>query len=141
MALNEKEFVKHLEDTSPSPANNQPQTKPVREGEPMGGQKFGENNNTYAGDDKNNPSQNAGYTNEYFRRTEPAEEHPENTNFKVKDQEGAPDYDSAQLQKTADDNVTVNTAENQSQHIEGTVDEDGEQSNHSSRTDIDPHKL
>lgn len=74
------------------------ETKPIREGQPMGGENFGENNTTHAGDDKNNPSQNAGYKNEYFRRTEPAEEHPETSNFK-------PD----------EDNITE----------EGTVDKDG----------------
>jgi len=109
MALKENEFVKHLEDASPSTGNDHPQTKPVREGEPMGGQKFGESGNTYAGDDKNNPSQNAGYTNEYFRRTEPSDEHPENSNFKVKEQEGSPDYDRAQARMTpADQNNTDN---------------------------------
>jgi len=72
--------------------------KPVREGEAMGGQSFGKNSNTPAGDDKNNPSQNAGYTNAYFARTEPSEEHPEDTNFKVKDQDGMPDYSKAQPQ-------------------------------------------
>lgn len=54
---------------------------PVKEGQPMGGESFGENNITPAGDDKNNPSKNAGYSNAYFARTEPADEHPENTNF------------------------------------------------------------
>jgi hypothetical protein len=49
------------------------QTKPVKEGMPMGGESFGENNVTPSGDDKNNPSQNAGYSNAYFRRTEPSE--------------------------------------------------------------------
>lgn len=70
--------------------------KPVREGQPMGGHAFGKNNNTPAGDDKNNPSQNAGYSNAYFARTEPAEEHPEDSNFTAKYQDGAPDYDKAQ---------------------------------------------
>ena len=55
--------------------------KPVSEGQPMGGDTFGQDNITPAGDDKNNPSKNAGYSNAYFGRTEPAEEHPENTNF------------------------------------------------------------
>jgi hypothetical protein len=72
--------------------------KPVREGQPMGGHAFGQNNVTPAGDDKNNPSQSAGYSNAYFGRTEPAEEHPENTNF---------------------------TAQSSNEHIEGTVDSDG----------------
>ncbi|WP_214070746.1 hypothetical protein [Mucilaginibacter sp. dw_454] len=57
-------------------------TRPVREGQPMGGQNFGSNNVTSSGDDKNNPSQNAGYSNAYFKRTEPAEEHTESNNFK-----------------------------------------------------------
>src|ERR1700760_4622057 len=70
--------------------------QPVREGQPMGGQRFGENSNTPSGDDKNNPSRSAGYSNEYFRRTEPAEEHPEDTNFKPNAQHGQPDYDKAQ---------------------------------------------
>jgi hypothetical protein len=71
--------------------------KPVREGQPMGGENFGANNVTPSGDDKNNPSQSAGYTNEYFRRTQPAEEHPEKTNFKLgedpKYQQGTADAD------------------------------------------------
>jgi hypothetical protein len=75
---------------------------PVKEGQPMGGENFGKNSNTAAGDDKNNPSQNAGYTNAYFARTEPSEEHPEDSNFKAKDQDGAPDYDSAQPRLSAD---------------------------------------
>lgn len=56
---------------------------------------FGQNNETPAGDDKNNPSQNAGYSNEYFRRTEPLEEHPENSNFKDPNQLGQPNYTQA----------------------------------------------
>lgn len=87
--LNENDNVNDLD-------SREQQAKPVREGQPAGGQKFGEDNNTPSGDDKNNPSENAGYTNEYFRRTEPSEEHPENTNFKPAEQEGEPDYDSAQ---------------------------------------------
>jgi len=127
MELKENEFVKHLEDTSPSTENNQPQSKPVREGEPMGGQKFGESSNTYAGDDKNNPSQNAGYTNEYFRRTEPSDEHPEDTNFKVKEQEGSPDYDKAQARMTPagqDQNMVHNPA-SQSTSQKGIDNSDG----------------
>ncbi len=70
--------------------------KPVMEGEGMGGHNFGKNSNTPAGDDKNNPSQNAGYANAYFARTEPFEEHPENNNFKNKNQGGEPNYIKAQ---------------------------------------------
>ena len=57
----------------------------------MGGQNFGEANVTRSGDDQANPSQNAGYDNDYFKRTEPAEEHPEHQNFKPKAQEGEAD--------------------------------------------------
>lgn len=70
--------------------------KPVREGQPMGGESFGENNVTPSGDDKNNPSQNAGYDNAYFGRTEPSEEHPENSNFTT-------DGNNNYQQGTADD--------------------------------------
>ena len=69
----------------------------IREGQPIGGQNFGQNNLTPAGDDKNNPSQNAGYANAYFARTEPSEEHPEDTNFKDAAQGGGPRYDKAEI--------------------------------------------
>lgn len=71
--------------------------KPVQEGKGMGGESFGENNVTPSGDDKNNPSRDAGYSNAYFGRTEPLEEHPENSNFTPNGennyQEGTADYD------------------------------------------------
>eukprot|EP00697_Spironema_sp_BW2_P008426 gnl/Spiro4/23015_TR11366_c0_g1_i1.p2 gnl/Spiro4/23015_TR11366_c0_g1~~gnl/Spiro4/23015_TR11366_c0_g1_i1.p2 ORF type:complete len:187 (-),score=7.65 gnl/Spiro4/23015_TR11366_c0_g1_i1:249-809(-) len=70
------------------------------EGKPVGGQQFGEENQTPSGDDKNNPSRNAGYSNAYLARTEPSEEHPENSNFTPKDQEGEPDYSKAQASDT-----------------------------------------
>jgi hypothetical protein len=70
--------------------------KPIMEGLGMGGDHFGRNNVTPAGDDKNNPSRYGGYTNAYFARTEPMEEHPEDNNFKTGTQEGRPDYDRAQ---------------------------------------------
>src|SRR3982750_1378271 len=89
---NNKHNAYHTDDDkTPSTGN----AKPIREGQPMGGQNFGRNNNTPAGDDKNNPSQNAGYSNQYFARTEPSEEHPEDTNFKAAYQDGEPDYTSA----------------------------------------------
>ena len=69
--------------------------KPVREGTPMGGHNFGKNNNTSAANDRNNPSQYAGNTNPYFDRTEPMEEHPEDSNFKFPSQQGTPEYDKA----------------------------------------------
>ena len=55
---------------------------PGMEGQGMGGQAFGQNNLTPSGNDKDNPSQTAGTGNAYFNRTQPAEEHPENSNFK-----------------------------------------------------------
>lgn len=70
------------------------------EGQGTGGKNFGEENKTPSGDDKNNPSRTAGYTNAYFARTEPSDEHPENTNFKAPEQEGAPDYSKAQTQSS-----------------------------------------
>ncbi|MFA6088072.1 hypothetical protein [Mucilaginibacter sp.] len=69
--------------------------EPNMEGNGTGGQRFGKSSDTPSGDDKNNPSQNAGYTNEYFRRTEPSDEHPENNNFKVPNQLGEPNYTQA----------------------------------------------
>lgn len=65
--------------------------RPGYESHGMGGHAFGEMNETESGDSPGNPSRNAGYNNEYFRRTEPSEEHPENQNFKPHDQQGAPD--------------------------------------------------
>ena len=66
------------------------------EGKGAGGQNFGGENLTPAGNDKNNPTQMAGHTNAYFDRNEPSDEHPEDSNFTAKDQDGAPDYDKAQ---------------------------------------------
>jgi hypothetical protein len=66
------------------------------EGKATGGQNFGKENLTPAGNDKNNPTQMAGHTNAYFDRTEPSEEHPEDSNFTAENQDGAPDYDKAQ---------------------------------------------
>lgn len=76
---------------------------PGMESNSSGGHKFGEENNTPAGDDKNNPSQLVGYTNGYFKRTEPSEEHPENTNFKDAQQDGEPEYTSKQDTKPDED--------------------------------------
>src|ERR1700761_7862897 len=63
---------------------------PVKEGH-----NCGKNSTTYAGNDKNNPSQYAGNTNPYSDRHEPSEEHPEDNNFKASDQEGEPNYTKA----------------------------------------------
>jgi hypothetical protein len=108
------------------------------EGKPMGGQNFGHNNLTPAGDDKNNPSQNAGYTNAYFRRTEPSEEHPEDTNFKAEYQDGAPDYEKAQPNSVMKNEMPKpvvperGNGENDRPHksepyYEGTDDDDGQE--------------
>jgi hypothetical protein len=69
----------------------------VMEGQPMGGHNFGkEGKATPMGDDKDNPSRNAGYSNAYFARTEPSEEDTANNNFKTAYQAGEPDFDKAQ---------------------------------------------
>ncbi|PJJ79494.1 hypothetical protein [Mucilaginibacter auburnensis] len=81
----------------------------VREGQPMGGHSFGKSNVTPSGDDKNNPSQNAGYSNAYFARTEPSEEHPENSNF-------TPDGNNMHQEGTADNDGQYQNAE------EGPID-------------------
>ncbi|NCD71880.1 hypothetical protein [Mucilaginibacter agri] len=86
---------------------------PGHEGVGDGGQNFGKTNVTTSGDDSANPSRNAGYTNAYFKRTEPAEEHPENSNFKPAHQEGSPTKDG-QGQST-----------NSNIYQEGTSDYDG----------------
>lgn len=80
------------------------ETNEVREGQPMGGHGFGKSNITPSGDDKNNPSQNAGYSNAYFARTEPSEEHPENSNF-------TPDGENIHQEGTADNDGQYQNAE------------------------------
>lgn len=104
-------------------SDNNEDTKPVTEGQPMGGQSFGENNTTPSSDDKNNPSQNAGYSNAYFRRTQPAEEHTESNNFKPVDQEGKPDYEKAQSGKSDGDEKETESTQT---YEEGTADNDGQ---------------
>ncbi|WP_183573456.1 hypothetical protein HDF18_07475 [Mucilaginibacter sp. X5P1] len=104
------------------------------EGKGAGGQKFGQENLTPAGDDKNNPSQNAGYTNAYFARTEPSEEHPEDSNFTAKNQDGAPNYTKAQPYASANEpkpekrergNGENDRPHPQEEYSEGTDDSDG----------------
>jgi len=107
------------------------------EGKGVGGQNFGKENNTPAGNDKNNPTQMAGHTNAYFDRNEPSDEHPEDSNFTVKEQEGSPDYSKAQTNntnmETADpkpEKVERGNGENDRPHEqepynEGTDDNDG----------------
>lgn len=106
------------------------------EGQGTGGQKFGEDNLTPAGNDKNNPSQLAGSTNAYFNRKEPSEEHPEDSNFTAKDQEGSPNYSKAKSNKIMEntspkpEEVKRGDGENDRPHpqqtyTEGTDDNDG----------------
>jgi hypothetical protein len=113
------------------------QDAPGMEGQGMGGQNFGENNITPSGDDKANPSQTAGYTNAYFRRTQPAEEHPENSNFTDPNQAGQSNYDqvmdattqTGQSDQQPDNNNQENTKTDaphpQEPYREGTADDDG----------------
>lgn len=107
------------------------------EGKGVGGQNFGQENNTPAGNDKNNPTRMAGHTNAYFDRNEPSDEHPEDSNFTAKYQDGEPDYSKAQPNNTAMENtepklekVERGDGENDRPHeqepyYEGTDDNDG----------------
>jgi hypothetical protein len=105
------------------------QDAPGMEGQGMGGQSFGENNLTPSGDDPANPSQNAGYNNKYFRRTQPSEEHPENNNFKDPNQSGYSDYNAATGSQGNGENTgseeDEKPGESQQQYQEGTADDDG----------------
>jgi len=114
------------------------QDAPGMEGHGMGGENFGQNNLTPSGDDKANPSQNAGYTNEYFRRTQPAEEHPENSNFTDPNQAGQANYGQVsnaiehtgqsdhQPDSDNDDDKTGQKPHPQQPYREGTADNDGQ---------------
>lgn len=113
---------------------------PGMEGRGMGGHSFGKNNLTPAGNDEANPPENAGEGNAYFRRTEPAEEHPEDENFTARDQAGAPgskpsEYDNIPGPQELPDQQKVgeNSAQRdapaphpQEKYQEGTADDDGE---------------
>jgi hypothetical protein len=98
--------------------------QPGYESHGMGGQNFGENNVTRSANDEANPPRNSGYTNDYFKRTEPSEEHPEFQNFKPQEQDGEADANmgrgETQDHIVADDNGTHN-------YHEGTADYDGDQ--------------
>ncbi|QQL50986.1 hypothetical protein [Mucilaginibacter ginkgonis] len=100
--------------------------QPGYESHGAGGQNFGKTNVTTSGDDEANPSQNAGYSNAYFARTEPSEEHPEDLNFKPEDQQGAPHEDGAN-----------GTSSNGERIQEGTADYDGG-TQHGEREDTNP---
>jgi hypothetical protein len=105
-------------------------TDPGMEGQGMGGEKFGDNNLTPSGNDKGNPPQNAGTDNAYFNRTQPAEEHPENSNFEPKEQEGQPNIpgpnELPDQQKVGEDNGGKHP-QPQEPYREGTADDDGKQ--------------
>lgn len=113
------------------------QDAPGMEGHGMGGENFGKNNLTPSGDDQANPSQTAGYTNEYFRRTQPAEEHPENSNFTDPSQAGQSNYGQVmdatnhtgrsdqQPDKGNQDDQTGQQPHPQQPYREGTADNDG----------------
>ena len=110
---------------------------PGMEGQGMGGQSFGEGNLTPAGNDEANPPQNAGEGNPYFRRTQPAEEHPEDENFIPRDQEGGPGKESEFYipgpqelpdQQKVGENINrqkEHTPNPQEEYREGTADYDG----------------
>ncbi|MDN3583023.1 hypothetical protein [Mucilaginibacter flavus] len=116
------------------------QDAPGMEGHGMGGQNFGENNLTPSGNDPANPSQMAGDNNEYFRRTQPAEEHPENNNFKDPKQLGQSNYsgtmtasqngrsDEDSGETTASDDEKQPDPQTQQPYQEGTADDDGKTS-------------
>ena len=107
------------------------------EGKGTGGQKFGEENNTPAGNDKNNPTQMAGHTNAYFDRNEPSDEHPEDSNFTAPNQDGAPDYSKAQPSASIENadpkparqeergNGENDRPHEEEPYVEGTDDSDG----------------
>jgi hypothetical protein len=108
--------------------------KPGYEAEGMGGQAFGEISETRSGDDLANPSRNAGYSNDYFKRTEPLQEHPENQNFKPKEQEGEPDMNEGKTEvpgyREEPDQQKVGGVEGEAPEQvtqEGTSDSDGDQ--------------
>lgn len=100
---------------------------PDMEAQGTGGENFGQNNLTPSGDDKANPSRNAGNDNAYFKRTEPSEEHPENNNFKDQSQSGMPDYAQAQPSGNNGDREPGKADEKDpNTYEEGTADNDGQ---------------
>ena len=109
---------------------------PGMEGQGMGGEHFGQNNLTPSGNDKANPSQNAGDNNAYFNRTQPSQEHPENSNFVARDQQGRPDVNKGDPnipgpnevpdQQKVGEGKTENKPNPQQNYQEGTADNDGQ---------------
>lgn len=108
-------------DLKRNPLWGQGEMHQVSEGQPMGGEKFGQDGNpTPTGDDKDNPSRNAGYTNGYFARTQPSEEDTADNNFKAPEQQGGADYDKAQLNVAGPQEIPdqQKVGENGQDHIE-----------------------
>ena len=106
--------------------------QPGYESHGMGGESFGEISETRSGDDLANPSRNAGYSNDYFKRTEPLQEHPENQNFKPQDQLGEPDMNQGKEEvpgyREDPEQQKVGGVEQDNGKIqEGTSDSDGDQ--------------
>jgi hypothetical protein len=111
-------------------------TEPGMEANGAGGERFGQNSSTPSGDDPNNPSQNAGYSNEYFKRSEPSEEHPEQNNFKDPNQLGQSNYTESsgavptgqsdeENEGPAKESSEENKQEQNTEYQEGTADNDG----------------
>jgi hypothetical protein len=110
---------------------------PGMEGKGMGGENFGQNNLTPSGNDKANPSQTTGNNNAYFARTQPAEEHPENSNFTDPNQAGQSNYGQVmdattqtgqsdeQPESDTDKNTSTGKPNPQQPYREGTADDDG----------------
>jgi hypothetical protein len=106
---------------------------PGMEGQGMGGHQFGKENLTPAGNDEANPPQNAGEDNAYFARRQPAEEHPEDSNFEAKDQQGGPGKDQPNMpgpnelpdQQKVGEDKEGKTPDPQEPYREGTADNDG----------------
>jgi len=105
-------------------------TDPGMEGQGMGGHNFGKNNLTPAGNDEANPPEYAGEGNAYFRRTQPAEEHPEDENFVTKDQEGEPGKNEGQPTAAGESPREQKTPNAQEKYREGTADDDGSKKQH-----------
>jgi hypothetical protein len=121
--------------------------EPGMEANGAGGQRFGENSNTPSGDDANNPSQNAGYSNDYFKRSEPLEEHPENDNFRDPNQLGQSNYSEAtgavptgqsdeENAGPEKESAEENRHEQNETYQEGTADNDGATTGTNSEGDV-----
>jgi hypothetical protein len=108
--------------------------EPGMEGSPAGGQRFGENSETPAGDDKNNPSQLVGYDNAYLSRDEPSEDNPANNNFKDPNQLGQPNYAQAADAANTGQSDAENTGPQKDEENDKGIN-DGADINHQEDTD------